>query len=57
MLHGLSFMFSGQYLSHRQAHSESTAKENSIFINLASYGNAKLYNHIKKTIGRKMKSI
>ena len=57
MVYGISFMFSGKYLTHRQAHNESTANKNSVFVNLASYGNSKLYNHIKKTIERKVNSI
>ena len=57
MCHGISFMFSGKYLSHRQAHNESNSKKNSVFVNIASYGNEKLYNHIKKTIGRKANSL
>ena len=54
---GISFMFSGKYITHCQAHNESISKKNSVFVNIASYGNAKLYNHIKKTIERKVHSI
>ena len=53
MCHGISFFFAGKYLSHRQAHNESTSVKNSLFVNIASYGNEMLYNHIKKTINRK----
>ena len=54
MCHGINFIFSGKYLSHRQAHNESTSVKNSLFVNIASYGNEMLYNHIKKTINRKV---
>ena len=57
MTHSISFMFSGKYLTHRQAHNEFTPNENSVFVNLASYGNSKLYSHIKNTIERKRQSI
>ena len=53
MWDGISFMFSGKYLSRRQAHNETTTTKNSLFFNIASYGNEMLYNHIKRTINRK----
>ena len=48
---GLSFIFSGKYLTHRQVIDDRT-KNNGDFVNIASYGNQRLYNHIKTTINR-----
>ena len=50
---GLSFIFSGKYLTHRQVIPDSTSKQGN-FINVASYGNKRLYNHIKSTVRRVM---
>ena len=50
--YGLSF-FSGKYLTHKQSLNENTIENNDVFINLASYGNEKLYIHLKATIKRK----
>ena len=49
---GLTFMFSGKYLCHRQMILDGNQTNDSSFINLASYGNEKLYNHLKTTIRR-----
>ena len=50
---GLSFIHSGKYLTHKQMLNENTNDKNDVFINLASYGNEKLYNHLRATIKRK----
>ena len=49
---GLSFMFSGKYLYHRQMILDSNDAKERSFINLASYGNDKLFNHFKSTVAR-----
>ena len=49
---GLTFMFSGKYLYHRQMLLDGKDENTTSYINLASYGNAKLFNHFKSTIGR-----
>ena len=49
---GLTFMFSGKYLFHRQMILDQIDTTNSTFINLASYGNDKLFNHFKTTLHR-----
>ena len=51
MEHGVSFIFSGKFLTHRQVMNENQVS-NETFINFASYGNEKLYNHVKATINR-----
>ena len=48
---GLTFMFSGKYLLHRQMILDGNST-NDCFINFASYGNEKLFNHLKTTVGR-----
>ena len=49
---GLSFMYSGKYMTHRQSINQNHANANEVFINLASYGNERLYNHLKSTMKR-----
>ena len=49
---GLSFMFIGKYLYHRQMILDSNDAKERSFINLASYGNDKLFNHFKSTVAR-----
>ena len=49
---GLTFMFSGKYLFHRQMILDQKDTNDSTFINLASYGNDKLFNHFKSTVAR-----
>ena len=49
---GLTFMFSGKYLFHRQMVLDQKDTNDSTFINLASYGNDKLFNHFKTTVSR-----
>ena len=52
MDHGLSFLFSGQYLFHRQMLLDAKQPKDSNFFNFASYGSARLYNHLKSTYNR-----
>ena len=49
---GLSFMFSGKYLYHRQMVLDRKDTNERGYINLASYGNDKLFNHFKSTVKR-----
>ena len=46
-----SFIFSGKYLTHKQSINDGTVN-NGEFVDIASYGNQRLYNHIKSTIKR-----
>ena len=45
---GISIMFSGAYLTHRQA----LHANDSNFLNLSAYGNSTLFNHIRKSLKR-----
>ena len=49
---GTTFMFSGKYLFHRQMILDTDSVKAKYFVNFASYGNARLYNHLKSTIKR-----
>ena len=49
---GLSFMFSGKYLYHRQMVLDNNDINEQAYINLASYGNDKLFNHFRSTVKR-----
>jgi len=46
---GVSFIFSGTFLTHRQHRLEKTELNKEKFFNIASYGNKRLFNHIKKS--------
>ena len=52
----VTFMFSGTFLSHRQNGNTSIDKENNQFVNLSSYGNHKLFTHIRIFFARNTKS-
>ena len=49
---GMTFMFSGKDLFHQQMILDMNSTNECIFFNFASYGNARLYNHLKTTIKR-----
>ena len=52
MVPGMSIMFSGQFATHRQSCDTINRKESDVFINFASYGNARLYRHIRNSFKR-----
>ena len=49
---GMTLLFSGQLLTHRQ-HCHPIPLHNEIFYNLASYGNKRLFYHLRKSVLRK----
>ena len=51
--YGISFIFSGKLLTHRQQCTLPCEGNNDVFFNIASYGNNRLYNHIKYSFNRK----
>ena len=54
MIENVSFIFSGIFLVHCQNGNESKKKDESVFINLSSYGNKKLFNHMRKSFFRNL---
>lgn len=46
---GVSFIFSGVFLTHRQHRVQDNSVLHDNFFNVASYGNKRLFNHIKKS--------
>ena len=48
-----SFLFSGKFLSHRQQ-TATNLNEGEYFYNIASYGNKKLFSHIKSSFKREL---
>ena len=48
---GISFMFSGMFLKHKQ-YKWKGGNNKDIFFNFASYGNQRLFNHLKHTLLR-----
>ena len=49
---GTSVMFSGLYLTHRQLSNTIDTDKKDAFVNFASYGNARLYRHIRNSFKR-----
>lgn len=49
----MSFIFSGLFLTHRQNKKNDNISSNDVFFNIASYGNKRLFNHLRKSINNK----
>ena len=49
---GVTFMFSGLFLRHRQNKSHESTKTQEPFFNMASYGNKRLFYHLRKTLNK-----
>jgi hypothetical protein len=49
---GVSIMFSGLFLKHRQNKSHEPPIDEEPFFNMASYGNKRLFYHLRKTINK-----
>ena len=49
---GVTFLFSGRYLIHRQICNNNMGGTNNTFYNVGSYGNKRLYDHLKASIRR-----
>ena len=47
-----AFMYSGKFVTHRQEYRCNSKSDSEPFINLASYSNEKLFNHLRKTFDR-----
>ena len=47
-----SFIYSGKFVTHRQHYRCNTDRSCEPFINLASYSNENLFNHLRKTFER-----
>ena len=52
LFHGISFVFSAAFLSHRQHRNQFNNSKDESFFNVASYGNKRLFNHIKKSFNK-----
>ena len=52
--YGVSFMFSGKFLTHSQQCTHPIHEKDDLFFNLAAYGNKRLYNHINKSFERRV---
>ena len=49
---GSTILFTGQFLTHRQSGPSDSTADSGTFFNFSSYGNEKLFRHIKKSLGR-----
>ena len=52
LTHSLSTVFSGNFITHRQHIDSRCYNDGSLFYNIVSYGNQRLYNHIRKSLSR-----
>ena len=52
MTHNLSLLYSGNFITHRQHCDRECEKDGSLFYNIVSYGNQRLYSHLKKSFLR-----
>ena len=48
----ISFMYNAQYVNHRQAYYPSNDEQISAFVNVSSYGNEKIFNHLRRSFQR-----
>ena len=48
----LTFVFTGMFITHRQHCHDYSNHDGSVFINLISYGNKRIFDHIKKSFER-----
>ena len=48
----ISFIFSGLFLSHKQVGPNDISEKSKCFYNLASYGNARLFNNLRQSFKR-----
>ena len=53
MIDGVVFLFSGSVLTNRQSSTTLSQYKDSFFFKIASYGNKRLFTHIKKSLKRK----
>ena len=49
---GVSFVYNGQCITHRQSCVRNDKYTENKFYNISSYANGKLFNHIRKTFSR-----
>jgi len=52
LIEGTTLLFLGKLLTHRQSCNAFESTDDELFFNFASYGNKKLYNHIRKSFIR-----
>ena len=52
LVNNMSFVYNGKFIMHRQAYTPSNNSYSRKFFNLSSYGNEKLFNHLRRTFDR-----
>ena len=52
LLPGVSFVFSAAFLTHRQHQNDMNKANEESFFNIASYGNKRMFNHIKTSFNK-----
>ena len=49
---GLTFVYNGCFMTHRQEYNRELNDNGPNFVNISSYGNEKIFNHLRKTFKR-----
>ena len=57
LVNNLSFVYNGNFVMHRQAFTPIKHIHSAKFFNISSYGNAKIFNHLRRTFERLGKKI
>ena len=52
LVNNISFVYNGNFLMHRQALTPIEHSNSPKFFNISSYGNAKMFNHLRRTFER-----
>ena len=52
LMNDLSFLYNGNFVTHRQAYEPVNNDDTHKFFNISSYGNGKLFNYLRKTFQR-----
>ena len=52
LVNNMSFVYNGKFIMHRQAYTPSNNSYSRKFFNMSSYGNEKLFNHLRRTFDR-----
>ena len=52
LINNLSFVYNGNFVTHRQAYKPVESDATVQFFNLSSYGNQNFFNHLRKTFQR-----
>jgi len=52
LVRGMTFVYNGRFMTHCQEYSRQVEDKGPPFFNISSYGNEKIFNHLRKTFSR-----